>query len=230
MSKHKNAIEVRNGKPQILIEGGAYAPMAFATLGPTTYLEDGYLRRLGEAGIGLFFIHCNLPWLDDPRLDTASLAHNLSRLRREVPGAKALLRLNLHPVWSKYSSVPHFKARNAGHGSSSTSKSQLPPRYRRSSDGATLEHPPEQARSCSSLVLVSDGEGGLECPDSALDAASQVSHHVQNCLLFPSGGRFHPGVFLCLLGLSLLFRLRGCSGSPLRGLTGRDDAQSCEGH
>ncbi|MBT3375500.1 MAG: hypothetical protein HN742_14405 [Lentisphaerae bacterium] len=97
MSKHRNAIEIRNGKPQISIGGRTYGPMAFATLGPTTYLEDGYLRRLGKAGIELFFIHCNLPWLDDPRLDTASLAHNLSRLRREVPGAKALLRLNLHP-------------------------------------------------------------------------------------------------------------------------------------
>ncbi len=97
MSQHKNTIEVRNGKPQIVIEGSAYAPMAFATLGPSTYVEDGYLRRLGEAGIELFFIHCNLPWLDDPRLDIESLAHNLARLRREVPGARAFLRLNLHP-------------------------------------------------------------------------------------------------------------------------------------
>jgi hypothetical protein len=92
-----NSIEVRNGKPQIIIEGSAYAPMAFATLGPSTYVENDYLRRLGEAGIGIFFIHCNLPWLDDPQLDTASLDHNLARLRREVPGAKVFLRLNLHP-------------------------------------------------------------------------------------------------------------------------------------
>ena len=91
-----NSIEVRNGKPQIIIEGSAYAPMAFATLGPSTYVEDDYLRRLGEAGIGIFFIHANLPWLDDPRLDIASLDHNLTRLRREVPGAKVFLRLNLH--------------------------------------------------------------------------------------------------------------------------------------
>jgi len=97
MSKHKNAIRVRNGKPQIFIDGQAHAPMAFATLGPTTYLEDGYLRRLGEAGIKLFFIHANLPWLADPKLDIASLGRNLARLRREVPGANAFLRLNLHP-------------------------------------------------------------------------------------------------------------------------------------
>ncbi|HCA46028.1 MAG TPA: hypothetical protein DEP45_01355, partial [Armatimonadetes bacterium] len=97
MGEPGNAIEVRNGKPQIVIEGRAYAPMAFATLGPSTYVEDGYLRRLGEAGIELFFIHSNLPWLDDPRLDINSLDHNLARLRREVPGARVFLRLNLHP-------------------------------------------------------------------------------------------------------------------------------------
>ena len=97
MSQHENTIEVRNGKPQIIIDGRAHAPMAFATLGPSTYVEDGYLRRLGEAGIELFFIHANLPWLDDPRLDFASVVHNLARLRREVPDARAFLRLNLHP-------------------------------------------------------------------------------------------------------------------------------------
>lgn len=97
MNQHGNAIEVRNGKPQMVIAGRAYGPMAFATLGPSTYVEDGYLRRLGEAGVELFFIHCNLPWLDDPRLDLNSLARNLVRLRREVPGAKVFLRLNLHP-------------------------------------------------------------------------------------------------------------------------------------
>ncbi len=99
-TRHKktaNAIEVRNGKPQIIIEGRAYAPMAFATLGPSTYVEDGYLRRLGEAGIEIFFIHANLPWLADPELDIRSLSRNLTRLRREVPGAKVFLRLNLHP-------------------------------------------------------------------------------------------------------------------------------------
>ena len=97
MNPHGNAIEVGNGKPRIVIDGRAYGPMAFATLGPSTYVEDGYLRRLGEAGVELFFIHCNLPWLDDPRLDLNSLARNLGRLRREVPGAKVFLRLNLHP-------------------------------------------------------------------------------------------------------------------------------------
>jgi hypothetical protein len=97
MSKHKHAIRVCNGKPQVFIDGQAHAPMAFATLGPSTYLEDDYLRRLGEAGIELFFIHADLPWLDDPGLDIGSLAHNLGRLQREVPGAKVLLRLNLHP-------------------------------------------------------------------------------------------------------------------------------------
>lgn len=100
MSKHNTGIELRNGKPQLIIEGRAYGPMAFATLGPSTYVEDDYLRRLGEAGVELFFIHCNLPWLDDPRLDLASLDHNLARLRREVPGARAFLRLNLHPPQS----------------------------------------------------------------------------------------------------------------------------------
>ena len=98
-ARHKkaNAIEVRNGKPQIIIEGRAYAPMAFATLGPSTYVEDGYLRRLGETGIEIFFIHANLPWLADPELDIDSLSRNLARLRREVPAAKVFLRLNLHP-------------------------------------------------------------------------------------------------------------------------------------
>lgn len=97
MTGRNSTIEVRSGKPQIVMDGRAYAPMAFATLGPSTNLEDGYLHRLGEAGIELFFIHCNLPWLDDPRLDIESLSHTLARIRREVPGARALLRLNLHP-------------------------------------------------------------------------------------------------------------------------------------
>ncbi|MCK5803473.1 MAG: hypothetical protein KAI66_11600, partial [Lentisphaeria bacterium] len=97
MNKPPNRIEIRNGRPQISLDGRAYAPMSFATLGPTTNIEDSYLRRLGEAGIELFFIHCNLLWLDDPRADFDSLAHNLARLRREVPGAKVFLRLNLHP-------------------------------------------------------------------------------------------------------------------------------------
>ena len=59
--KSENRIELRNGRPQIVMGGRAYAPMAFATLGPTTNIEDGYLPRLGDAGIEIFFIHCNLP-------------------------------------------------------------------------------------------------------------------------------------------------------------------------
>jgi hypothetical protein len=97
MKNHCNAIQVRHGRPQVVVDGRAYAPMAFATLGPSTHVPDDYLRRLGEAGIEVFFIHANLPWLNDPQLDIASVDHNLTRLCREVPGARVFLRLNLHP-------------------------------------------------------------------------------------------------------------------------------------
>jgi hypothetical protein len=97
MKESQNCIKFVNGRPQIHINERIYASMAFATLGSTTYLKDDYLRRLGEAGIELFFIHSNLLWQDDPRLSLDAVKNNLERLLRQVPGAKVFLRLNLHP-------------------------------------------------------------------------------------------------------------------------------------
>ena len=57
------SIERVNGEPVIHIDGQPITPMAM-----TTYLEKpAYLRKLGEAGIRLFFVMANTDWLDPPR-------------------------------------------------------------------------------------------------------------------------------------------------------------------
>ena len=56
------SIEKMNGEPVIQIDGQPITPMAM-----TAFLEKPeYLRRLGEAGIRLFFVMANTDWLDPP--------------------------------------------------------------------------------------------------------------------------------------------------------------------
>jgi hypothetical protein len=59
-----------------------------------------YLRRVGDSGIHLFYLVCDLPWLEQPGLDLKSLEKRINELRQAVPQAQVVLRVNLHPPMS----------------------------------------------------------------------------------------------------------------------------------
>ena len=74
--------------------------------GFTSLSEDicpDYLERLGKAGIRMFYLVCDLPWLKQPGLDLNSLERRLGEIKKAVPQANVMLRVNLHPpmAWLK---------------------------------------------------------------------------------------------------------------------------------
>ena len=79
----------------IVIDGLVTAPMAFTPL--SEEVPADYLKTCGESGLRLFFFVCDLPWLGQPGLDVNSLRRRLTELQESVPGAKVILRVNLHP-------------------------------------------------------------------------------------------------------------------------------------
>ncbi len=100
------SIERINGEPVIHIDGQPITPMAM-----TTYLEKpAYLRKLGEAGIRLFFVMANTDWLDPPRHVVgddgterdepggfSKFCTDMTRLLENVPDAYVIVRIGLHP-------------------------------------------------------------------------------------------------------------------------------------
>ncbi len=106
-------IEYYHGEPAILIDGKPYPPMTV-----TTEIRDGdYLRRLGEAGLKLFYIIADMRWnrpgdpdftaparqwawfiTPDMAIDgLTETLRNMKFLLENVPDAYIFLRLNVSP-------------------------------------------------------------------------------------------------------------------------------------
>ncbi len=65
--------------------------MAFT---PHAFTRDWeYLRQLGEAGIEVFFLICDLPWLNSHAIE--QLEEDTKVLVESVPNAKIFLRLGM---------------------------------------------------------------------------------------------------------------------------------------
>ena len=94
----KTEIRKQNGYCDLLVNNQTITPMTFTSM--REKINPSYLERLGKAGIKLFFLVCDLPWLEQPGLDIADLEKRLEELRKAVPGVKVILRVNLHPpLW-----------------------------------------------------------------------------------------------------------------------------------
>lgn len=89
-----------NGEPAVVADGKVYPPMTI-TLLQSTHPE--YLRKLGEAGLRIFYIMVNAVWLEEgeqaPDRDPAvsRFVRIAEDLLREVPEAKIMIRVYLAP-------------------------------------------------------------------------------------------------------------------------------------
>lgn len=89
----KASIQFKNGSTVIEVNGKALTPMAFT---PHAFTRDReYLRQLGAAGIEVFFLICDLPWLNSQAIK--QLEEDTKVLVESVPNAKIFLRLGMHP-------------------------------------------------------------------------------------------------------------------------------------
>ena len=89
----KARIQFENGSTVIKVDGKALPPMAFT---PHAFKRDAeYLRQLGNAGIEVFFLICDLPWLNDKAFE--ELESDTKILVENIPNAKIFLRLGMHP-------------------------------------------------------------------------------------------------------------------------------------
>lgn len=92
-------VEHYHGEPAIMIDGKPYPPMTM-----TCRIDDpGYLKRLGEAGIRIFFIGTQTNWLNpgDPEKGipdaVAAADRSIETLMQAVPDAWVILRLSVSP-------------------------------------------------------------------------------------------------------------------------------------
>ena len=75
------------------VNGKALTPMAFT---PHAFTRDvAYLRHLGDAGISVFFLICDLPWINPRAME--QLEEDTKVLVEAIPDAKIFLRLGMHP-------------------------------------------------------------------------------------------------------------------------------------
>ncbi|MCR5693871.1 MAG: hypothetical protein K6G89_02730 [Clostridia bacterium] len=89
----KSRIVDHNGSPAPEVEGVVIPPMAFTAHAHTR--DKDYLRKLGEAGIKMFFLICDPEWLYDGAFEM--LQKDAEVLLEAVPDAKIFLRLGVHP-------------------------------------------------------------------------------------------------------------------------------------
>ncbi|MBE6724337.1 MAG: hypothetical protein E7576_03915 [Ruminococcaceae bacterium] len=82
-----------HGSPAVEVDGRILPPMAFTAHAHTRDRE--YLRKLGRAGIEIFFLICDPDWLYEGAFD--QLMEDARVLCEEVPEAKIFLRLGVHP-------------------------------------------------------------------------------------------------------------------------------------
>lgn len=86
-------IRKENGTSIMEVNGKALSPMAFT---PHAFTRDvAYLRQLGEAGISVFFLICDLPWINPRAME--QLEEDTAVLVEAVPNAHIFLRLGMHP-------------------------------------------------------------------------------------------------------------------------------------
>lgn len=91
-------VESYNGSPAIMIDGVPYPPM-MATVRTNQFgvvkLDKEYYKRLGEAGIRIFFLICDTEWLVPDGF--AKFREEAEALLEVVPEAYIIPRIGLHP-------------------------------------------------------------------------------------------------------------------------------------
>ena len=93
-------IEMLGGRPAITV-GGEVLPPSFATVrtrdngGQDIHFDPAYFESLGEAGIRVFFLHCNTLWLQPNAIELFD--KEARALFAAVPDAYVLPRIGLHP-------------------------------------------------------------------------------------------------------------------------------------
>ena len=85
-----------NGSPAIVADGQILPPMAVATWS----MDRAYLTALGDAGVKIYFLICNTPWLKPDAMELLNAeAENLLSC---VPEAYIILRVGLQPPLAWY--------------------------------------------------------------------------------------------------------------------------------
>ena len=95
-------IEKINGSPAIVVNGRVYPPMTMTVRRAEP--DPDYMKRLGEAGMKIFYIPCSSEWIDSdgpvpeesPALEAFS--RKADALLRDVPDAWIMLRLTVEPT------------------------------------------------------------------------------------------------------------------------------------
>ncbi len=93
-------IEMKGGRPVIAIDGETLAP-AFATVrtrdngGKGIHFDPAYFKSLYDAGIRVFFLHCNTLWLQPDSIELFD--KEVRALLAACPDAYVLPRIGLHP-------------------------------------------------------------------------------------------------------------------------------------
>ena len=94
-------IESHNGRPAIMVDGVAYPP-SFMTVrtrdngGKDVVFDSEYFKKLGEAGIKVYFFHCNTLWIQPNSLELFD--KEARALLEVVPDAYIIPRIGLHPT------------------------------------------------------------------------------------------------------------------------------------
>ncbi|MBO5249084.1 MAG: hypothetical protein J6B54_07380 [Clostridia bacterium] len=112
-------IERYNGQPSIMIDGVPYPPMTMLVRETTGYREDqkDYFRRLGEAGLKIYYLSATTRWNrpgnpETGELDGISCAlRDINILMDAVPDAWIILRLNVAPSAEWVNSHPEEQVR-----------------------------------------------------------------------------------------------------------------------
>ena len=95
-------LEKFNGSPAIVVDGRVYPPMTMTVRRAEP--DPDYIKRLGEAGMKIFYIPCRSEWIDSdgPVPEESPALEEFSRkaadLLKVVPDAWIMLRLTVEPT------------------------------------------------------------------------------------------------------------------------------------
>lgn len=95
-------VEYYNGAPALTIDGKVYPPM-YATIrtinGTENVIDEEYYKKLGEAGIKVFFLICDTEWIKKGAFEL--FRNEAEILLRAVPDAYIVMRISMHapPEW-----------------------------------------------------------------------------------------------------------------------------------
>jgi len=90
-----------NGSPAIVVDGKVYPPMTITIAKQDS--DPGYLKRLGEAGIRIFYVGCEADWINkDEKPQGCSekmdkFCQRAEKLLNAVPEAKIMVRVYVAP-------------------------------------------------------------------------------------------------------------------------------------